>query len=277
MGFEADICADWEASLAALAWQLDCGIDEALGEAPVNRYEVVAEKPAPHASQPHQAVAKSQLRGGATLEESPPAPKADPVALAEAAAAAAGSLEALKAAVGAFPHCELKKGARNTLFAEGNPAARVMVLGEAPGREEDIAGRPFAGQVGHLFDRMFAAIGLARETPDAAKALYLSNVVFWKPTGDRAPDPADIAMLMPFTARHIALADPDVIVVMGSVALEALTGQRSVLRARGKWLKAYGKPVLPMLHPSMVMKSPEAKRDAWADLLALQAFLRGKG
>lgn len=276
MGFEADICADWEASLAALAWQLDCGIDEALGETAINRYEVVVEKPAPRAVQPRPSAQGGPRPTAAPAETAPP-PAIDPVAEARAAAAAAPGLEALKAAVEAFPHCDLKKGARHTLFAEGNPAARVMVIGEAPGREEDIAGRPFAGQVGHLFDRMFGAIGLARETPDAAKALYLSNVVFWKPTGDRAPDPADIAMLMPFTARHIALADPDVIVVMGSVALEALTGQRSVLRARGKWLKAFGKPVLPMLHPSMVMKTPGAKRDAWADLLELQAFLRGKG
>lgn len=260
MGIAADITGDWHAALAALAWQVDAGVDEVMGDSPVNRYELAAEAPK---VVPARAEASSPIVG------------ADPVAVAKAAAGQAETLEDLRAAVLAFDLCEVKRGARNTVFADGNPAARVLVLGEAPGAEEDREGRPFVGRAGQLLDRMFDAIGLSRTSPDAETGLYITNVMPWRPPGNRDPEPAEIAMMKPFVERHIALVDPEVIVVMGNTPLFALTGGKGILRARGTWTTALGKPLLPMTHPAYLLRNPAAKREAWADLLSLQARLKG--
>ncbi|TXH95990.1 MAG: uracil-DNA glycosylase [Pseudorhodobacter sp.] len=263
-----DIAGDWHAALAALAWQVDLGIDEVIGDTPLDRYDLPEPtKPAAQPRAPAPPPPQVELA----------APSVDPVAVARSLAARAISLEGLHEALTAFDLCELKKGARNTVFADGNPAARVLVLGEAPGREEDIAGRPFVGAAGQLLDRMFAAIGLSRTAPDAGAALYITNVMPWRPPGNRDPEPAEIAMMRPFVERHIALADPDVIVVMGNTPLFALTGQKGIMRARGNWTRALDRPLLPMVHPAYLLRNPIAKRESWADLLALQAQLRAKG
>ena len=265
MGIAADIADDWHASLAALAWQVEAGADEACGDAPVNRYDLAAEAPKP-------APTTAQTR--TPTEPARPAAAADPVAMARAVAAGARTLDDLRQALADFELCELKRGARNTVFADGNPAARVLILGEAPGRDEDLEGRPFVGRAGQLLDRMFAAIGLSRTSPEAETALYITNVMPWRPPGNRDPEAAEIAMMRPFVERHVALADPQVIVVMGNTPLEALTGARGILRARGTWAQALGKPLLPMTHPAYLLRNPAAKREAWADLLSLQARLR---
>lgn len=265
MGIAADITENASAALAALAWQVDLGVDEVIGDAPLNRYEL------PEAVRPAVAAQPKAVAAA-------PAPVAevqavDAVASAKVAALAAHSLEALREAISSFDLCELKRGARNTVFADGNPKARVLILGEAPGREEDLEGRPFVGRAGQLLDRMFAAIGLARTSPDSEAALYITNVMPWRPPGNRDPEPAEIAMMRPFVERHIALVDPEVIVVMGNTPLLALTGQRGILRARGNWSTVLGKPLLPMTHPAYLLRNPIAKREAWADLLALKQKL----
>jgi DNA polymerase len=256
MGIASDIASDWHAALAALAWQAEAGVDEVIGDAPVNRYDLPAEvaKPAPVAAPA-------------------PAPAADPVEAARTAAARAATLPDLRAALAAYEHCELKKGARSLVFADGNPKARVLVLGEAPGAEEDREGRPFVGRAGQLLDRMFETIGLSRGAGDPAQALYITNVLPWRPPGNRDPEPAEIAMMRPFVERHIALVDPAVIVVMGNIPLDALTGTRGILRARGTWMQALGKPLLPMTHPAYLLRNPAMKREAWADLLSLRSRL----
>lgn len=262
MGIATDIAEDWHAALAALAWGVEAGVDEVIGEGPVNRYELAAEAPKPAAARPVPV-------------PSAPSPAAqDPVAVARAAATGARSLDALREAISAFDLCELKKGARNTVFADGNPKARILILGEAPGAEEDREGRPFVGRAGQLLDRMFAAIGLSRTSPDAQRAVYITNVMPWRPPGNRDPEPAEIAMMLPFVERHIALVDPQVIVAVGNTPLFALTGSKGILRARGTWGEAFGKPLLPMTHPAYLLRTPSAKREAWADLLSLQARLR---
>lgn len=260
MGIATDIAEDWQAALAALAWQVDAGVDEVIGDVPVNRYEMAAEAPKAVAPRPEAPL--------------PPA-RTDPVAAAKAVAGQARTLAELRDAVAAFDQCELKKGARNTVFSDGNPAARVLVLGEAPGADEDREGRPFVGKAGQLLDRMFAAIGLSRTSPNAEASLYITNVMPWRPPGNRDPEPGEIAMMQPFVERHIALVDPEVIVVMGNTPLFALTGGKGILRARGTWTTALGKPLLPMTHPAYLLRNPAAKREAWADLLSLQARLKG--
>ena len=257
---------------ALLDWQAELGADEAIGDSPRDRYAEPAE--APFAGAARRPAAPAPARKPAAPAPAPAAPAIDPVAEARHLAAAAHDLAALAEAEAGFEHCELKRGARNFVFADGNPAARVMILGEAPGRDEDIQGKPFVGRAGQLLDRMFAAIGLARASPDPANALYISNIMPWRPPGNRDPDPAEIAMMMPFVERHVALADPDVLVLMGNTPCAALLGKRGVLRLRGHWTQALGKPVLPMTHPAYLLRNPAAKREAWADLLSLRARLR---
>lgn len=279
MSLRMDIEGDWHAALAALGWQHDCGVDEVVGDSPLNRYDLPEPSRLPVASAPVPAPAGAAGAAGnpratAPLAVPAEAPKVDPVVEARALAARASTLAALRDAVAGFDHCELKKGARNTVFADGNPEARVLILGEAPGRDEDIEGRPFVGRAGQLLDRMFQAIGLARDAADPARALYITNVMPWRPPGNRDPEPAEIAMMQPFVERHISLAHPEVIVVMGNTPLITLTGKGGILRARGTWTTALNRPVLPMTHPAYLLRNPAAKREAWGDLLTLQARLR---
>ncbi|MBI1170798.1 uracil-DNA glycosylase [bacterium] len=265
MGIDPDILAPegWQAALAAFDWQVDIGVTDWVQDDPVNRYDLPERLERPAAPEPARAAPRPPQE----------TPKVDPVELARQAAQGATTLEDLRAALAAFDQCELKKGARNTVFADGNPAARVLVLGEAPGRDEDQEGLPFVGRAGQLLDRMFEAIGLQRQSPDPARALYITNVMPWRPPQNRDPEPEEIAMMRPFVERHIALVDPDVIVTMGNTPCLCLLGQKGILRLRGHWTQALGKPVLPMTHPAYLLRNPAAKREAWADLLSLKARL----
>ncbi|MFC7705701.1 uracil-DNA glycosylase family protein [Plastorhodobacter daqingensis] len=256
---------DFFTAKALLEWQIDLGATEAILDAPVNRYDVGARSPAPHVPGP------TAIAGG-PAEPMPAAP--DPVALARRLAAAAPDLGALAEAQQDFDLCELKKGARSFVFADGTPGARVMILGEAPGRDEDLQGRPFVGRAGQLLDRMLAAIGLARAAPDPDRAVYISNILPWRPPQNRKPEASEIAMMLPFVERHVELAAPEILVLMGNTPCGALLGREAISRIRGTWTEALGRPVLPMFHPAYLLRTPQAKRDAWADLLALQARLR---
>lgn len=249
---------DFHTAKALLDWQIELGATEAILDAPVDRYALEA---APARAKPAPVVAA-------------PAVQADPVAEARRMAAAAQDLEGLCAALGQFDHCDLKRGARSLVFADGNPAARVMIVGEAPGRDEDLAGKPFVGRAGKLLDRMLAAIGMDRQQGDAARAVYITNVLPWRPPQNRDPTPEEIAMLRPFVERHVELAAPDLVVLVGNISCQAGLGRRGITRLRGQWTEAYGKPALPMFHPAYLLRNPQAKREAWADLLDLQARLR---
>ena len=197
MGIDGDILGPdgWHAARAALAWQMDLGVTEITGEDPVDRYAL------PDTLKP--ATAAPRVAAPAVGMQ------ADPFAAAKLAAAGAETLDALREALAAFDLCDLKRGAKSTVFADGNPAARVLILGEAPGRDEDAEGRPFVGRAGQLLDRMFAAIGLSRTSPDPATALYITNVMPWRPPQNRDPEPEEIAMMRPFVQRHIDLVNPD--------------------------------------------------------------------
>ncbi|MEM8693464.1 MAG: uracil-DNA glycosylase [Pseudomonadota bacterium] len=243
------------ADKAALDWQIELGADECIADAPVDRYSLAA-------SLPKKTAAK-------ITPELPLSVESDPIHAARRAADSAHDLEGLRAALAAYEHCELKKGARTLVFADGTPEARVMIIGEAPGRDEDRQGLPFVGRAGQLLDRMLEAIDMGRD-----RNVYITNVLPWRPPQNRDPKPDEIAMMKPFVERHVALAAPDLLVVMGNISCQALLGRKGITRLRGNWTEALGKPALPMFHPAYLLRNPAAKRDAWADLLSLKARLR---
>ncbi|WP_438955540.1 uracil-DNA glycosylase [Cognatiyoonia sp.] len=249
---------------ALLEWQLEIGATDAICDAPIDRYALdpaPAPKPEP-ALQPTAAPAIAQ-------------PKTDAVAEAKKLVSLATDLEALSTAMQGFEHCELKRGARNFVFSDGIPAARVMIVGEAPGRQEDQIGKPFVGQAGQLLDKMLAAIQLDRRSDDAAQAVYFTNVLPWRPPQNRTADATEIAMLLPFLERHITLANPDLLILMGNTPCQALLGRTGITRMRGNWVEVLGRPAIPMFHPAYLLRQPLAKREAWADLLSVKAKLEG--
>jgi DNA polymerase len=250
---------DWHSALALLDWQVELGADEAIGDEPVDRF-AVAEEPRtkPDTPAPVQIVQRKEI---------------DAVEVARQAATGAASLDALREAIAGYDHCTLKRGAKSLVFADGNPAARVLILGEAPGREEDREGRPFVGRAGQLLDRMLAAIDLDRTADTPESAVYITNVLPWRPPQNRDPEAEEIAMMLPFVQKHIELVNPDLIVLMGNIACRAGLGKQGILRLRGTWTEAFGRPALPMTHPAYLLRQPHAKREAWADLLSLKARL----
>ena len=239
--------------LAALAWQAELGADEAIGEDFLDR---TARPPPP--------------------DPAAPALPLDPVAGdTEAIAATCADLAALHAAIEAHEH-PLKAGARQCVFADGNPQARIMIVGEAPGRNEDIEGKPFVGKGGQLLDKMFAAIGLSRHTDDPAQALYITNILPWRPAGNRTPSAEESRTFLPFVRRHIDLIDPALLVTMGNTPTKALLETATgIMRMRGAWTEIATpggtRPCLPMLHPAYLLRQPMDKHKAWSDLLALQS------
>jgi DNA polymerase len=255
-----------------LRWYVEMGADEAIAAEPANRFA-----PAPVAAVPTPA-AMPRPRAAPAVAAAPP--KALTESLAEAAqsarslAAGAETVEALAALVATFDACGLKRTATNTVFADGNPAAPVMIIGEGPGADEDRIGRPFVGRAGQLLDRMLASIQLDRQS------VHITNVVYWRPPGNRTPTTAEIASCLPFALRHIALVHPKILVLAGGTAAGALLpGGQGITRLRGRWFDleiaglAEPVPTLPMFHPSFLLRTPERKREAWRDLLALRARL----
>ena len=193
---------------------------------------------------------------------------------AQAAADAAHTLAELRAALAAFDGCPLAATATNLVFADGNPEAGLMLVGEGPGAEEDRAGRPFVGPSGQFLDRMLASIGLDRTQ------LLITNLIPWRPPGNRNPTDTEVLTCLPFLLRHIALVRPRRLVLLGALATRALTGGvTGITRMRGRWVEvtipglAAPVPALPMLHPAYLLRSPGAKRLAWADLVALRRTL----
>lgn len=264
----AHMSLDFHQARALLEWQVELGADEAIGETPVNRYDLPGAAPKPAAGErPPEEKRKA-------MQAPPVVAEVDPVEVSRRMAAAARDLDGLRDALADYSHCDLKLGARNLVFSDGNPAARVMIVGEAPGRDEDIQGKPFVGRAGQFLNRMLAAIDMARDETETDKAVYITNVLPWRPPHNRDPSTEEIAMLMPFVARHIELIGPKVIVPMGNISCLALLGKKGITRLRGDWTQALNLPALPMFHPAYLLRNPAAKREAWHDLLSLQARLR---
>lgn len=267
-----------ETALTLLRWYIEMGADEAIGAEAMNCFAPCPVGEASPATAPSVFAPPEHPQAARSVAASPPAALTE--SLGEAAqsarrlAASAATVEALAALVAGFEGCALKRTATNTVFADGNPVAPVMIIGEGPGADEDRIGRPFVGRAGQLLDRMLAAIGLDRS------GVVITNVVYWRPPGNRTPTAAEIASCLPFVLRHIALVRPKVLVLAGGTAAGALLPQgQGITRLRGRWfdlaVPGLDRPVptLPMFHPSFLLRTPERKREAWRDLLSLRARL----
>ena len=303
-------------ALALLSWQVEMGADEAVDDLAVDRYAATAAaaaaprpaapvpavgsgpvspaRPAPRqVAAPAGAPGVNEQPGERPHPAQPPRPASavarpavaieSPQLVADAAglAAACTSIAELERAIQGFDACALKRTARNTVFADGVAGAEVMIVGEAPGGDEDRLGKPFVGVSGQLLDRMFATIGLER-----TRNLYITNILFWRPPGNRTPTPGESAICMAFTRRHIELARPRILVLAGGSSAKAvLETAEGITRLRGRWTEyVLGDgtriPALPTLHPAYLLRTPAAKRQSWRDLLLIQArleTLRGDG
>jgi DNA polymerase len=257
-----------EEALAALRWLIDCGAGEAIADEPANRLLLApATMPEQRRESIPEAIPLSVVAAPVPVVVRDPAAIA--VQTSEQVAAGCHSLAELKAALTNFQGCELKRHATTTVFADGNPAGGIMFIGEAPGADEDRQGLPFVGRAGQLLDRMLASIGLDRQK------VYITNIVNWRPAGNREPSPEEASVCLPFLHRHIELADAKLLVLLGAVPLRHLTGQQGILRSRGRWqtysLRISGRqiPVMPTLHPAYLLRQPGAKRLAWNDFLSV--------
>jgi uracil-DNA glycosylase len=261
-----------------LAFYREAGVDALLEETPTDRF---AGAEGPSLAEPARARAEAakgatrslpiRERGVGSPIAPPPPPEAAVMAAREAAQSAA-TLEELRAMLDRFQGCALRATATQLVFADGNPQARVMFVGEAPGRDEDIEGLPFVGRSGKLLDRMMAAIGLDRS------CAYIANVVPWRPPGNRTPTPQESAVCLPFTLRQIELADPDILVCLGTPSAQTLLNSKDgILKTRGRWFPFHTGTreirAIATLHPAYLLRQPLQKRFAWRDFLAIKKAL----
>ena len=248
-----------------LAFWRDAGVEGAFEDAPVDRT----------LSQPKPEV-RPLIRTLATVEAAPD--YSGGIADARKLASDAADLEALKAAIASFQGCALRnEGAKQAVLARGNPQADVMVIGEAPGADEDAQGEPFVGRAGRLLDKMLDAAGLTGN-------VFITNTVFWRPPGNRTPSPQEQAVCAPFVERAIALVNPKVLLLAGAAPAKAMLKQpEGILALRGRWFEWRSEeggltiPVMPTLHPAFLLRQPGAKKKAWADLLSLVKRLEEAG
>ncbi|MEP9371043.1 uracil-DNA glycosylase [Mesorhizobium sp. KR1-2] len=275
-----------------LAFYAEAGVYDALAEDPVDRFS----DPGPAQSAPQISAASpagrsqdraspAQMRAAAPDRAAPPprpaAPAAVPdeaqAALARELAASANTLDELREKMAAFDGCNLKFTAKNLVFADGNPEGAVMLVGEAPGRDEDLEGLPFVGRSGQLLDRMLASIGLDRNS------VYIANVIPWRPPGNRTPTPHETEICRPFIERQIELANPKVLVTLGGPSAKLLLDTtEGILRLRGNWRTHQTKsgeviPAMPTLHPAYLLRNPAHKKLAWRDFLEVKAKLKELG
>ncbi len=253
----------------SLDWLIEMGADELIGEVPANLLIPKEQTPRPSLPKPPETVAPAP-------RAPVPRPASSDALISDAAGIAAlcADLEQIRSALRHFDACPLQRTATNLVFCDGNPNARVLFIGEAPGREEDEQGKPFVGRSGQLLDRMLAAIGLSRHSDDPQTAAFITNVIYWRPPGNRKPTDAETLMCMPFVMRTIELARPEFIVCLGATPAQRLMGlTEGILKARGTWRDFRGRPVLPTLHPAYLLRQPAQKRLAWRDFLSLKRRL----
>lgn len=244
--------------LPVLDWYRAVGVDLAVTDAPIDRFA-------------SSSAAPPRQRPAAEAETAAPAAPAETMELA----AGAQTMAQLRAVMEAYEGCALKKRATQLCFADGNPEAEIMLVGEGPGEQEDLAGKPFVGRAGQLLDRMLAAIGLDRTK------VFIANMVPWRPPGNREPSPEELALCLPFLYRQVELVAPKVLVTLGNVPTRALFGTTlGITRTRGQWreltINGHSMQALPMLHPAYLLRMPGSKALAWRDLLSLRKAMAGE-
>ncbi|WP_193336721.1 uracil-DNA glycosylase [Devosia beringensis] len=257
--------------LAVLDWYRAAGVDIAVGEEPVDRFA----QRAPARAVP--AMVANVAAGTAVAERATEAPLlgGDP-AEARSLAASAQTLDQLQALLDAYDGCGLKLRATQLVFADGNPEADIMLIGEAPGAEEDRQGKPFVGKSGQLLDRMLAAIGLDRTK------VYIANTVPWRPPGNRTPTPEEMALCLPFLQRQVELVSPRIVMTLGGPAMQTIFDTTTgIIKMRGKWatlsIGSHQVEAIPTLHPAYLLRNAPAKEQAWADMLSLRMKLDALG
>lgn len=255
-------------ALRALAWQLAMGADEAISPHPVNRLRPPSPTPD---GEPAHATAPAPVTPSATPPADAPLGTAEAQAAGRALIADCSSLDDLRAILEKFDGLAIRRTANNLVFADGNPQADVMIVGEAPGAEEDRRGLPFVGPSGQLLNRMLGCIGLDRDS------VYIANTVYWRPPGNRKPNEGESAVCKPFLEKQIALVAPKILFLLGDKAVRNLVAvDVGITRSRGKWydytnpLLTQPVPALASFHPAYLLRNPAAKRQAWHDLLELQ-------
>jgi len=270
--------------ITALQWHIDVGADEALADHPVDRTaaanDILKSIATPQAvsSKPLPATLISAVESGGDLLGTAQA-RLESAKLAKDC----NTLEELRAAIAGFDGLAIRKTATNMVFSDGNPKARIMIVGEAPGGDEDRQGKPFVGVSGQLLDKILKCIGLARTEEDPAKAVYISNILNWRPPGNRTPSPAEIDISLPFIERHIALVNPQILILCGGVSAKGLLGSgESISRLRGKFhdyrpmidgISANTSPIpaIATYHPAYLLRTPSQKGLVWADMLMLKS------
>ena len=255
---------DMKDALELLKWQLELGVDENIGNIPLNRFS--------DHSQPNEVETEIWVSAQQKMPKISSA-----ITEAESRAKQSQTLAQLKASLANYEFCDLKKGSRNLVFSSGDPDAKVMIIGEAPGREEDIQGAPFVGRAGRLLDKMLKPIGLTRNKDQLNDKLintaYICNVIPWRPPQNREPNTDEIEMMLPFLKRHISLIEPKIIVALGNISCRALIGQTGITKLRGNWFDFDKIPLMPMCHPAYLLRNNLAKKDAWSDLLKIKSKL----
>jgi uracil-DNA glycosylase len=261
---------------AALEWQIEAGADEVIGTMPGLQHwtKPAAAKPPGMAELPVQSALTPTIVPPAIV---PKITASTPILFTKShdTPVKAQNLDELRAELAAFEGCALKHTAMNLVFADGQAGAPIMLVGEAPGEDEDRQGKPFVGVSGQLLDKMLASIGLSRQ-----ENVYISNILFWRPPGNRSPTDSEIAACLPFAERHISLHRPKALVLLGGVAVKSLLRTKDgITKIRGRWFdyqpEETGQPIptLAMYHPAYLLRQPAAKRQAWADLLRLKQFI----
>lgn len=259
--------------LAALDWYRAVGVELAVGDTPVDRFAAAritsAQPAAPVARQRGTAPPPANEVQAATILNAEPAET-------RALAAGAATLEALKELMAGYEGCVLSKRATQLVFADGNPHAEIMLVGEGPGADEDRIGRPFVGRAGQLLDKMLAAIGLDRTK------VYIANMVPWRPPGNRNPSPEELALCAPFLMRQIELVAPKILVTLGNVPTQYLFETRTgITRLRGQWRKltvnGHEMDAMASWHPAYLLRQPGAKQQSWHDLISLKQMIEKRG
>ncbi len=274
-----------ETFLSALKWQIAAGADEAIGEHPVDRFAAAPAQsparaapsdPAPPSDQAPPPAPSAAAPSPGAPSAAPPAPgMAEPGAQnAYQIAAGAETLEDIRAALLTFEGCPLARTATNLVYTDGNPQARIVFIGEAPGAAEDRRGLPFVGPAGQLLDRMLASIGLDRSQ------VLITNTLYWRPPGNRNPTPAEVATCLPFVERTIEIIDPEILVLVGGTAAKTLLARREgIMKLRGKWFAfetprmVRPVPAMAIFHPAFLLRSPAQKRATWRDLIEIKKRL----